>query len=539
MSETQVRAIRPTADVGRSPVAIVSLVLLAGVLGLVLFTALRSPLKDDIAWLLYVARRWLAGRELYVDVVEVNPPLIIWLSAIPAWISGWLDTDPQFTAIPYFTAIVLACAFWTATLLRPAGGMFSDRLPVFVAISVVLLIVPAGDFGQREHLLVAAALPYLVVFARSLDGDRPATLTAIGTGILAGVGCGLKPQYGAVFVVLECLAMTRGLRPWRAQAFAAIAASVCYAGLVAVLCPAYLRHAVPLALALYGATDVAAAHLLALCTRLLIGLAAAGVVYWLRRDAMRERNLLLILMVFAATSIAVCFVDGKDWYYHRIPATVAVILALVLGAASVLCDRPLRLRREFAPLLLAGAGATALMVAAVQRLEPSIALAMQPRSTVVAQLEQVVRAQHARSYVAFSEWIALGFPVVNTTGVVWTSRFDSMWALKGELWRERFDPSAAKEWPVIRWVAHDFITGCPDLAVVDLRGGANWVGVLSAANPAFSRAWSQYRMIDAFDGLAIYRRATPGCVTPWIASAGAAASESLPATPIAEPKRGG
>ena len=44
-------------------------------LGFVLFTTLKAPLKDDVAWLLYVAQQWLAGRQLYVDLVEVNPTL--------------------------------------------------------------------------------------------------------------------------------------------------------------------------------------------------------------------------------------------------------------------------------------------------------------------------------------------------------------------------------------------------------------------------------------------------------------------------------
>ena len=82
--------------------------------------------------------------------------------------------DAQFTAIPFFVAAVLACAWWTASLLRGSGKLFEDRLPVFAAIGTVLLVVPAGDLGQREHLLVAAILPYLALFARSLDGERAA-----------------------------------------------------------------------------------------------------------------------------------------------------------------------------------------------------------------------------------------------------------------------------------------------------------------------------------------------------------------------------
>ena len=38
---------------------------------------------DDIAWLLYVARKWMEGKQLYIDLVEINPPLIIWLPRQP------------------------------------------------------------------------------------------------------------------------------------------------------------------------------------------------------------------------------------------------------------------------------------------------------------------------------------------------------------------------------------------------------------------------------------------------------------------------
>ncbi len=147
MPHSHLRAIGPANASLRRAIAVVSLLLLFAVLAVVLFTALRSPLKDDIAWLLYVARRWMTGRELYVDVIEVNPPLIVWISAIPLQISAWLDVGTQFVAMPFFVAMVLSCAWWTATLLRPMGGLFSDRVPVFAVIGTVLLVVPAGDLG--------------------------------------------------------------------------------------------------------------------------------------------------------------------------------------------------------------------------------------------------------------------------------------------------------------------------------------------------------------------------------------------------------
>ncbi len=524
MSHTEARAIRPAPSFVRAAVTATSILLLLAVLGIVLFTMLRSPLKDDVAWLLYVARRWLSGRELYVDVVEVNPPLIVWISAIPIWLAGLLRIDAQFTAIPFFVAAVLTCAWWSASLLRGSGRLFEDRLPVFAAIGTVLLVVPAGDLGQREHLLAAAILPYLALFARSLDGDAPARRDALIAGMLAGLGCALKPRYAGVIVVLEALAVLRGLSPLRTMPLAAGATMAAYAALVALFCPAYLRRAVPLALALYGASDVPLRHLVMDSLRLIFGQAVALLLWWSRRHRRPEGNLLLTLVVFAITSTAICFMDGKDWFYHRLPATIATILALVCWAASTLMHRRATTRGAFLPMVAGVAAFLVFLVAAFQRLEPQVALAVEPEQNTVAKLERLIRQQHARTYIAFSEWIALGFPVVNNTGVAWASRFDSMWALKGELWRVRFDPAAAKEWPIRHWVAHDFIVGCPDIAVVDTREGvADYVGVLSASDPAFARAWSRYRRIAAFDGLVVYRRAATGCIDPWVAEASQAA----------------
>src|SRR5258708_1740045 len=71
MNQSQLRTWHP-AVTGRRLASAISLLLLGLVVVVVLFVTIRSPMKDDVAWLLYVARRWMAGRELYVDVVEVN-----------------------------------------------------------------------------------------------------------------------------------------------------------------------------------------------------------------------------------------------------------------------------------------------------------------------------------------------------------------------------------------------------------------------------------------------------------------------------------
>jgi len=499
---------------------VLSVLVLCAVLGFVMFIALRSPLKDDIAWLLYVARRWMQGRELYVDVVEVNPPLIIWISAIPLSLAQWLEVDQQTAAMPFFTAAVLGCVWWSTGLLQRAGVLFAARLPLFAVLASVFLLIPAGDLGQREHLLIAAFLPYLILLAQRIDGREAPTVASVAAGVLAGLGCALKPHYGAMFAVLEGLALLRGLRPWRVMPIAAGSTLAAYVGLVALLCPAYLRRAVPMALALYGATDVPLLNLASESALLIAGMTVAAVLLWTRRRGTGGDSLMLVLLVFAVASTGICFVDGKDWYYHRLPATIATTLAVLLWIAQEVRDRQRlgHLPSGRVAMLAASAAVGVFCGNSAHRLQPEVTAAIEPRTTTVQRLEAIIRSEHAHTYIAFSEWIALGFPVVNETGVAWASRFDSMWALKGEIWRAGFDPGVSKEWPIARWVAHDFIAGCPDIAVVDTRETTNYLKVLRAADPAFGRAWSRYRQIASFDGLSVYRRGRGGCMDVWVAA---------------------
>ncbi len=501
-----------------------ALAALLGVLGLVLATGALSPQKDDIAWLLYVARKWLGGQRLYEDLIEVNPPLIIWIYAIPASLGGWLGVAPRLVATPFFAAMVLGSAWWTALLLRGRATLFDLPIPVFAAIGTVLLAMPGVEFGQREHLLFAAVLPYLVLFTRELEGEPEPRSTAIAAGIVAGLGCALKPTYALAFVLLELVGAVRGHRPLRAASIVAAATLVAYGGIVVVFCPAFLEKAVPLALALYGGTDTPCWKILSISYRLLFAEATALLVCWSSAGALARRSpflrhLLLALTAFGVGATVVFVLQGKDWFYHRLPATEATVLALLLWCAAMLPHARVRPRLWLtAPLVLAAL--LEFSVADFNRLKPWVAAAIAPEQSVEVRLERLIRQEHAHTYIAFSEWIALGFPVVNNTGVTWASRFDSMWALRGELWRAGQDGTEPKEWPIRHWVARDFVAGCPDIAVVDTREGINYVAVLVASDVDFAQAWQRYREIAAFDGLRVLKHeGTAGCGAPPIAPA--------------------
>ena len=503
--------------------SIIAMAILLTVLMLVMVTTIRSPEKDDVAWLLYVARKWLAGQRLYEDLVEVNPPLIIWLYAIPAQLALWLNAAPKLIAIPFFAVLVLASAWWSACLLQGRGPLFAQRVPVFAVIGVVLLVVPGVEFGQREHLLTAAILPYLCVMAGWLDGSRSTRRTSVAAGIVAGLGCAFKPTYALAFLLPELLGWLRGRPMIRTAPISAFLAATLYGVIVLVFCPAFLRHAVPLALALYGGTDTPLPELLAEA-RVVIFAGCVGTLLWIicRRQLAARSSFVLclfsILVTFTFGATIVYVLEGKNWFYHRIPATMTAVLALVLWAFEILPNLKLPevavpRRRLIVASALTFASLASFIYGGAVRMQPWVEEAVEPNLSTEVRLEKLIKHEHARTYIAFSEWIELGFPVVNNTGVVWTSRFDSMWALKGELWRAHQDGRAPADWPIRHWVARDFVTGCPDIAVVDARGegGINYVAVLVASDPAFAQAWTHYHQIAEINGLRVLKREGPSC----------------------------
>lgn len=499
--------------------SVAACMMLLAALGFVLATAILSPLKDDVAWLLYVARKWLGGQRLYEDLVEVNPPLIIWIYAIPAWISQHFNWEPKLVAIPFFAALVLASAWWTACLLHGRAALFAHRLPSFAVIGTLLLLLPGVEFGQREHLLAASVLPYLVLFVRELEGEREPRWTALAVGALAGLGCALKPTYAIAFVLMELAGALRGHRLFRISSLSAAGTALIYAAAVVIFDPAFLQKAVPLALALYGGTDTPCLQIMWESRRLLFGQGVVLVLYWVNRETLARyspflRHTLLALTVFAVGATISYVLQGKNWFYHQLPATTAIVLALLLWLAILLVWRDLPRRRVLLTAPLLAISLVDFTLAGYDRMRPWVVSAVEPNLSTEVKLERLIKREKAHTYIAFSEWIALGFPVVNDTGVTWASRFDSMWALKGELWRARQDGGASKDFPVRDWVVKDFVANCPDIAVVDTKSGVNYVGVLIGSSPEFARAWSHYREIANFDRLRVLKRDSVGCTAP-------------------------
>jgi len=98
--------------------------LIAGAaLGMSLVYLTVRPLWSDQTWLLFAARRLLDGARLGSDLIETNPPLIIWMSEIPVAIGRALDIHLPTALQGCLVVLVVFSVTWSAVLLqRGAAG---------------------------------------------------------------------------------------------------------------------------------------------------------------------------------------------------------------------------------------------------------------------------------------------------------------------------------------------------------------------------------------------------------------------------------
>ena len=71
---------------------------------------LAPPLNHDVAAVLGFSERWLAGERLYVDLIDVNPPLIFVLNLLPAFIAARTGLDAVLAL--QLCLLVLGAAVW-------------------------------------------------------------------------------------------------------------------------------------------------------------------------------------------------------------------------------------------------------------------------------------------------------------------------------------------------------------------------------------------------------------------------------------------
>ncbi|PHK94719.1 hypothetical protein CR162_12415 [Pseudoroseomonas rhizosphaerae] len=498
-----------------------------------LIIVLAPPLNHDVAAVLDFSARMLAGERLYTGLVDVNPPLIFLLNLPAAWLAAHTPLDgPRALLLGLLLlcagVLALCRALGHAEGARPAGA--AERAVTGAALP--LLLLAAGyDFGQREHIMAVAALPYLVLAERRIGGAATPWRLAAPAVLLAALGFALKPHFLAAPALVEAVVLGAGLARGRGAAvlrdpvpWAMAGLWALYLAAIPVFFPDYLGHVVPLVWQWYVGLDgapwwrVLLTPVLGSGALFVLGLAA------LVPAAMRRAPLgwlPALLLAAAAGGLLAALVQHKGWSYHLVPVWLwggwACALLLGRGADALLPAAP---ARRAAPLLAAGAAFALALLALRGDQSPWIQFrfAAGPPGQLTEWLER--EAGDSRVLV-LSPDIAPAYPAINYAGARSILPFMSLWLLQstyqrcpesGARYRAAWEMSRA-EFTVFRTVA-ERLARTPPAAVLVSRytgmpacGGAPFDFIAYfRRHPLFESAWAQYRNWGEIDGYQLFVR---------------------------------
>ncbi len=297
----------------------------------------------DQLWCLYVARRVLDGTPLYgPQLMESNPPLIIWLSLLPVLLERLLHLPAaalgKGLVVLLDLEVAAICARQLRRLLPPVSA--SQLAALAFAFVVLFNVVPARDLGQRDYLLALLCLPYLISAAGRLSQpaqNSAALLSSVAIGLAAGVGIALKPHQAILPIAVELFLLVRSrqirslLRP---EPCAILVAGVVYVAAVHSVTPAYFTTILPILRDTYWAVgSLSLPQLIWEAVELHVLATVAFVVYFRFRrgpaDTATSALAALFLVAGCASTLAY-YLQGTGWYYQQLPAITFFAFALVL-----------------------------------------------------------------------------------------------------------------------------------------------------------------------------------------------------------------
>lgn len=208
-------------------------------------------LTPDMAAIIGFAQQMLDGRKLYVDLITVQFPLVFYLMMLPLALHALLGISVADAFLLLVSITLLCCMLfaWRLAKRNPLCRTEGQRSNVLLFFTYALFILPLqGEanfnmFGQREHLLCALMLPYLMLTINRLYGAESTRPEQLAAGALAAVGFCIKPQFALIFMLSELFFMLRQGRffAWiRPDACVIILFAVMYYALMLAFHPEYL-----------------------------------------------------------------------------------------------------------------------------------------------------------------------------------------------------------------------------------------------------------------------------------------------------------
>lgn len=364
--------------------------ILLAALALVLVQVLTHPwdINHDAALYVHCGQLLLAGMRPYVDFVDLNPPLIMYLNVIPAFASKITTVGPILCYQLFVFALLIGSIFGIRHVLRSARPQIAEpavalTLLVWIGFSAFSFRPTEMDWGQREHLFVLLYAPFFLLRHLRWSGGKIGPFGAAVMGVVAAVGACLKPHFVLIALAVEGYQFlkNRKVTPLFSVEFVAFAATGLLYAIHFALLPSDIREAffgrwLPFVGENYATYDEAWAGVLNqpyFYTALPVGLLA--LVYRPERESFGA-GLLRPLGVFTIAASAVYLAQHKGWSYQAVTAQAGLWAIVFVYALGAIGSRALKANllsglysKRTLVLMLVGAGSVALLQIGLRKRE--------------------------------------------------------------------------------------------------------------------------------------------------------------------------
>lgn len=475
--------------------------------------------NPDSSWLIYVAQRMADGQKPYIDFMETNPPLILWISLLPVWVGRFLHISPFMVFSFLVTLLNIASLVLVARTIR--GRELLGSKPVFGAVLLYIafgffLLSPA-IYGQREFLFISLVLPYLIKSLAGAGKERKKYISDFIIITMAAIGFAIKPfflllwganefhkaiQRRSLFSIFSFTNWFIGL------------AQVAYFAAIYHFTPEYINVILPTVLTTYFAYETLWSSIFKI-----IGIVAGTTIFlvWMAQPHGDFRKVITRIVVWMMFCAMLIVLQRKDWLNHLYPMVFMAGFVVVM-VLLYLCEiwRELELligRSRFAALctsvviLLAAAYVDAKFWYFIYQ-HPSVI-----HTKLLAEIDK--RADGKYVYpLAFNMQSA--FPVIALSKGVFRGSFYQLWPMSGIIIRQQQEIKTPELTKAKQFfydtLVRDFSNYPPELVWVDENvnlekiadydiepENRNIIGILSQ-DVRFAILWQNYEKIGEIEG---------------------------------------
>ncbi|NVD44216.1 hypothetical protein HUV48_04190 [Altererythrobacter sp. HHU K3-1] len=468
----------------------------------------QFSLNHDSSWYLVATRMWLDGERLYVGIIEINPPLAFYLTAPALYFAGSVGLAPTTGFYLYTVVLSGASSLWLMRIVLRANLSTGAQMALLIGGIAGVFVMPVREFGQREHIMLILALPYLYYL---ILGDRGAPIKLaerIALGAVAAIGLALKPHFLLIPALIVLVAPLRDLfsRMIDPANLTLGTMLVAYAVFIAAVHPEYLSQIVPVATQVYS--SYGGGWVQVLLRREMFAL-LCFVALCCCRGKLAD-GISLRLQGAIAGALMAYLLQFKGWNYHVLPFS----FLLMLGSVWLFWARGAFVRRD----MLVGALAIVVLVLTLGR---QVELGPYRAPTTAAFAPFIERPD--MPVLVLSSNVFASFPFINEVQARWSSRFPAQWYIPGAMVglaqadcpREpqqcaRFDDILFRARTAI---IEDIARNRPELLFVDVRREKSYFEGLTfdylaflQRDPAFDPLLASYRKVGHAAGYEVWRR---------------------------------